>query len=61
MVAVPSEIEPGFTTFRFGSEHERKMSSIRGSMHHMEGVYAGSGMLTRSDRSESAQDMAGSM
>ena len=28
IVAVPLEIEVGSTVFRFGSEHERKMSSI---------------------------------
>jgi hypothetical protein len=33
IVAVPTETKLGSTTFRFGSEHERKMSSI-------EGVYA---------------------
>ena len=30
--AVPTETKLGSTTFRFGSEHQRKMSSIRGSM-----------------------------
>ena len=38
--AVPTETKLGSTTFRFGSEHQRKMSSIRGSMDDMEGVYA---------------------
>ena len=28
IVAVPTETKLGSTTFRFGSEHERKMSSI---------------------------------
>ena len=37
--AVPTETKLGSTTFRFGSEHQRKMSSIRGCTHHMEGVY----------------------
>ena len=30
IVAFPTEIELGSTTFPLGSEHERKMSSIRG-------------------------------
>ena len=30
IVAVPTETKLGSTTFRFGSEHERKMSSIAG-------------------------------
>ena len=41
--AVPTETKLGSTTFRFGSEHERKMSSMEGSMQHMEGVYASYG------------------
>ena len=35
--AVPTETKLGSTTFRFGSEHERKMPSIGGSMHLIEG------------------------
>ena len=30
--AVPTETKLGSTTFRFGSEHERKMSSIKGGL-----------------------------
>ena len=30
IVAVPTETKLGSTTFRFGSEHQRKMSSIEG-------------------------------
>ena len=39
IVAVPTETKLGSTTFRFGSEHQRKMSSIVGSMISYEGVY----------------------
>ena len=32
IVAVPTETKLGSTTFRFGSKHERKMSSIKGGL-----------------------------
>ena len=38
--AVPTETKLGSTTFRFGSEHQRKMSSIEGVYASYEGVYA---------------------
>ena len=39
--AVPTETKLGSTTFRFGSEHERKMSSIeKGGYTTLRGVYA---------------------
>ena len=34
IVAVPSETKLGSTTFRFGSEHQRKMSSIDPATEH---------------------------
>ena len=36
--AVPTETKLGSTTFRFGSEHQRKMSSIAWGLAHMQGV-----------------------
>jgi len=41
IVAAPSEIKLGSTTFRFGLEHERKMSSIDPATEHAAHVQFG--------------------